>query len=223
MSTSSENLNRQAKSLREGMWTIPNLLSVIRIILVPVYLVLFIQQHYIGAMITVLVSGVTDFLDGQIARRFNQISNLGKMLDPLADKLSQMSIAIAFFFGFYRSADPLLHGLSWVFWFFVLKETIMVVGAVALLSKDIRPVAANWYGKVATFYYYTIMVILLCFAPVFGAFSKWVSIPSQWIVIMVSLSVVLTLMALISYAPAAIKGLKGTKGEETTSSDEADN
>jgi len=202
------NLEKQAKSLREGMWTIPNLLSLIRIILVPVFLVLFLQHHYLGAIITVAASGITDFLDGKIARKFNQISNLGKMLDPLADKLTQITIAIAFFFHFHASPDPMLSGFSWIFWFFVAKEVLMVVGAIILLAKDFRPAAANWFGKVSTFYYYIVMILLLLVAPEFGLFSRWWSMPALMIIIMVSLSVVLTLLALISYTPAAVRQLK---------------
>lgn len=201
-------LKEQAKSLREGALTVPNLLSTIRILLVPVFLVLFLQDHYIGAIITVAASGLSDFLDGKIARKFNQISNLGKMLDPLADKLTTIAIAIAFYFAFRASSDKLLRNFSGIFWFFVVKEVLMVVGAIVLLSKNFRPAAANWFGKVSTFYYYLVMILLLCAAPVFGAFSRWWSLPSVAIVVIVSLSVVLTLMAFISYLPAAFRQLK---------------
>lgn len=210
-------LKEQAKSLREGALTVPNLLSTIRILLVPVFLVLFLQGHYIGAIITVAASGLSDFLDGKIARKFNQISNLGKMLDPLADKLTTIAIAIAFYFAFRASSDAMLRHFSGIFWFFVVKEVLMVVGAIVLLSKNFRPAAANWFGKVSTFYYYLVMILLLCVAPVFGAFSRWWSLPSVAIVVIVSLSVVLTLMAFISYLPAAFRQLKnGDSASDTT-------
>ena len=213
---SKENLRNQAVSLKEGMWTIPNLLSAIRIVLVPVFLVLFLQGHYLGAAITLIVSGLTDFADGKIARHFNMISKLGKMLDPIAGKLTQITIAIAFFFGFYRSGDPALSHFSWIFWFFVVKELSMVVGAVVLLSKNFRPAAANWFGKVATFYYYVIMIALLCFAPVFGVFRKWAAMPNTVVIVMVSLSVVLTLLALISYSPAFFRSMRNGNAENSS-------
>lgn len=207
-------LKEQAKSLREGALTVPNLLSAIRIVLVPVFLVLFLQKHYLGAIIAVAASGLSDFLDGKIARKFNQISNLGKMLDPLADKLTTIAIAIAYYFAFHASDDMLLRRFSGVFWFFVVKEVLMVVGAVVILANNYRPAAANWFGKVSTFYYYIVMILLLCVAPVFGAFSRWWSLPSVAIVVMVSLSVVLTLMAFISYLPAAFRQMK--KGDSAS-------
>ena len=74
------------KDLFKGCWTIPNLLSVIRILLIPVFAVLFYKQEYGWAILTLVLSGLSDFFDGKIARKFNQISALGKMLDPVADK-----------------------------------------------------------------------------------------------------------------------------------------
>ena len=188
------------------------MLSLFRLLLIPVYMTIYLNasqpRHYIIAAVILAVSCLTDLIDGKIARKFNQISNLGKMLDPLADKLTQITIAIAFFFHFHASPDPMLSGFSWIFWFFVAKEVLMVVGAIILLAKDFRPAAANWFGKVSTFYYYIVMILLLLVAPEFGLFSRWWSMPDLMIIIMVSLSVVLTLLALISYTPAAVRQLK---------------
>ncbi len=78
-----ENLKKQLGNLTEGAMTIPNLLSVIRIILIPVFLVLFLKGSYLAAVIVLGISGLTDTLDGKIARAFNQVSNLGKLLDPI--------------------------------------------------------------------------------------------------------------------------------------------
>ena len=210
----SNNMKKQLSMLMDGAKTIPNLLSLIRIILVPVFLVLFLKEKFVAAVIVLVVSGITDFADGKIARKFNQISNLGKLLDPLADKLTQISLAIAFFFTFHGMDDSLLRGFSWVFWFYVLKELLMVAGAVALLSNDITPGAAIIYGKVATFAYYLVMIALLLFSPVFGVFHNLWAMPSVVIVILVSISVVLTLVAFGAYAPDAIRQLRG-KGAST--------
>ena len=75
------------KELFKGCWTVPNLLSVIRILLIPVFAVLFYDGEYLWAVFVLFLSGLSDFLDGKIARRFNQVSALGKVLDPVADKL----------------------------------------------------------------------------------------------------------------------------------------
>lgn len=92
MFTMNENLKKQLGNLMEGAMTIPNLLSVIRIILIPVFLVLFLKGSYLAAVIVLGISGLTDLFDGKIARAFNQVSNLGKLLDPIADKLTQITL-----------------------------------------------------------------------------------------------------------------------------------
>lgn len=208
------NLKEQMGNLLEGAWTIPNLLSVIRIILIPVFLVLFLKGHFTAAVIVLALSGITDFADGKIARAFNQVSNLGKLLDPVADKLTQITLAIAFFFQFHGCDDALLRGFSWVFWLFVLKELLMIGGAVILLSNNITPSAAVIYGKVATFAYYIVMILLVLLAPDFGVFHNYVEMPAPVIVILVSISVVLTIIAFCAYAPDAIRQLKAQKNKE---------
>ena len=82
--------------------TIPNLISFIRIILVPVFVVLYLKGHTITAVSVLAVSGLTDCFDGKIARKFNQISALGKILDPVADKLTEISIAIVLLIKFHQ-------------------------------------------------------------------------------------------------------------------------
>ena len=90
-------MKENLKSLFTGCLTVPNLLSLIRILLIPVFGVLFYNGHIGWAVVILIVSGLTDFFDGKIARKFNQISELGKMLDPVADKLTQITIAVVIF------------------------------------------------------------------------------------------------------------------------------
>lgn len=206
-----DNLKKQLGNLTEGAMTIPNLLSLIRIILIPVFLVLFLKGSYLAAVIVLAISGLTDLFDGKIARAFNQISNLGKLLDPIADKLTQITLAIAYFFYFHASDDALLRGASWLFWIFVLKELLMLVGGLLLLTHDITPQAAIMYGKVATVAYYVVMILLLLFSPGFGVFHNWFTLPSVAIIILVSISVVLTVIAFFAYAPDAIRQMRAKK------------
>lgn len=211
MFTMNENLKKQLGNLMEGAMTIPNLLSVIRIILIPVFLVLFLKGSYLAAVIVLGISGLTDLFDGKIARAFNQVSNLGKLLDPIADKLTQITLAIAYFFYFHASDDALLRGASWLFWAFVLKELLMLIGGVLLLTHDITPQAAIMYGKVATVAYYVVMILLLLFSPGFGVFHSWFTLPSVAIIILVLISVVLTIIAFFAYAPDAVRQLRAKK------------
>ena len=211
MFTMNENLKKQLGNLMEGAMTIPNLLAVIRIILIPVFLVLFLKGSYLAAVIVLGISGLTDLFDGKIARAFNQVSNLGKLLDPIADKLTQITLAIAYFFYFHASDDALLRGASWLFWAFVLKELLMLIGGVLLLTHDITPQAAIMYGKVATVAYYVVMILLLLFSPGFGVFHNWFTLPSVAIIILVLISVVLTIIAFFAYAPDAVRQLRAKK------------
>ncbi len=92
------------KGLFKGSLTVPNLLSVIRIILVPVFAVLFYKDYLGWAVLALFLSALSDFLDGKIARRFNQVSELGKVLDPVADKITQITIAVMLFV-FFRNGS----------------------------------------------------------------------------------------------------------------------
>ena len=86
------------KDWKKDIFTIPNLLSLFRLLLIPVYITIYtnasgVSDYYLAAMI-LAVSCLTDLIDGKIARRFNMISTVGKILDPLADKLTQFSLIV---------------------------------------------------------------------------------------------------------------------------------
>ena len=126
--------------------TVPNAMSGLRILIVPFFAVLYLKGYVAAAVALLLLSGLTDMLDGLIARKFNQITELGKMLDPFADKLTQGVVALCIALRF-PSIRPLLL-------LFILKELLMLSCAVVLLKKHKRPCAAKWYGKVATVMFY---------------------------------------------------------------------
>ena len=153
------------KDLFKGCLTIPNLLSVIRIVLIPVFAVLFLGDHQIAALIVLAVSGLTDLFDGKIARRFNQVSALGKILDPVADKLTQITIAVILFILFRNADSTLINAFGWVFLVFLIKEAVMVIGGLVMLLMNIRPGAAEMPGKVATAAFYGIMILIIGFGP----------------------------------------------------------
>lgn len=87
-------MKENLKRLFTGCLTVPNLLSLIRIILIPVFGVLFYHDHVLAAVIVLAVSGLTDLFDGKIARRFNQVSELGKILDPIAHFIQRPSLVV---------------------------------------------------------------------------------------------------------------------------------
>ena len=207
-------MKENLKSLFSGCLTVPNLLSLIRILLIPVFGVLFYQGHIGWAVIVLVISGLTDFFDGKIARRFNQISELGKMLDPVADKLTQITIAIVIFLEFNKSTNPTMQWFKWVFLFFLFKELLMVIIGAIMLACGLRPVAAEIYGKVATFVFYAVMVLVIAFGPEIGALRTLFVLPAWLMIALVILAAVLTFVALLSYAPPTYKQFKEKKAEK---------
>ncbi len=203
------------KDLFKGCWTIPNLLSLIRILLIPFFIVMFIEGNKIGAMLVMAASGISDFFDGKIARKFNQISALGKILDPVADKLSQLSIAIVLFLQFNQSSVTELKYFSYVFLGFLAKELLMLIVGAVMLALGLRPCAAEIFGKLATVVFYIVMIILICFAPEVGALANLWTMPNPLVMTLVIISLILTIIAFISYIPDTLQKLKSRKKGET--------
>lgn len=139
----------------EWKWNIPNALSLFRIALVPVFLVLYLSDSVAQewAFLTLLVSGVTDVLDGMIARRFNQITDCGKLLDPLSDKLTQVAVVVALTTR-YTELLPLT-----ILCF--IKELCQGIGGVILLKKGSTVRGSKWFGKMSTVVFYICMLILV--------------------------------------------------------------
>ena len=129
---------------------IPNMLTVLRIILVPVYLYLFYttgENHLIYAGTVFIFAGITDVLDGHIARKYGQSTKIGAALDPLADKLMTFAVLISF------TSAKLIP--SWILKILGLKEIIMVIGGFILyLFKGNQVLPSNKFGKVATVSFY---------------------------------------------------------------------
>ena len=156
------------KEYLTNCWTVPNLLSFLRILMVPLFAVLFMKGYYLWSIGVLALSGLSDFFDGKIARRFNQVSALGKVLDPIADKLTQITIAVVFYITFARASDATVKAFSWIFLIFLVKEAVMIVGGAIMIAIGLRPGAAEMPGKVATFAFYVIMILIMAFGPEIG-------------------------------------------------------
>ncbi len=202
------------KGLFKGCWTIPNLLSVIRIILVP-FFAYFYMNGKVGIAIVILVlSGLSDFFDGKIARKFNQISELGKLLDPVADKITQITLALLLYLSFARATDETLKAFSWVFLIFIGKEAFMVVFSIFMLILNLRPCAAEIFGKLATFAFYSIMIVIVAFGPEIGLLKSVFELPNTLMMILVVISAILTIVAFISYIPDTFRQFKKKFGKK---------
>lgn len=195
--------------LFDGWNTIPNWLSFIRIALIPVFAVLFLKGYVLAAVVVMIIAALTDLLDGKIARKFNQVSNLGKILDPIADKLSQMAIVVVLIVAYWDNA------IKYLFMFFIAKEVLMLIGGAVLLSLGMRPTAAEIWGKVATTVFYVCMIFVLAFGEN-GALCDLTgfTLPDAATWVLVGISAVCTFIALLGYAPGFIKQLKENKADK---------
>ncbi len=146
---------------------IPNMLSIFRIFLIPIFIYYYFNLSYdyffIPALILIL-SGITDVLDGFIARKYNSITQLGKILDPLADKLTQFALCLCFTIRY--------NGLLFLLIIFLLKEILMLLGGILLVKSGFKIQSARWYGKLSTFVFYlsTFILILIYDVPMIFLF-----------------------------------------------------
>lgn len=144
-------------------WTVPNILSLFRIALVPVFAVLYLMSEdnpsmLNWAIVTLGCSGLTDMFDGMIARRCNQITEIGKVLDPIADKLTQVTVVLCLAIRLPRLWPLLCLCFA--------KELLQSIGAAKLyFRKKSQIQAAKWYGKVSTVVFYLVMALYVMFPP----------------------------------------------------------
>ncbi len=133
---------------------IPNALSIFRIVLIPVFIHYYINVNdpYM-ALLVLFLSGVSDFLDGVIARKFNMITYLGQILDPIADKLTQAAVGICVAIE-HRSFIPAIV-------VFFIKEICMALGTMIFLKKNVRLKAAEFAGKLSTAVMYLVLAVLI--------------------------------------------------------------
>ena len=145
-------MSQQKRPINQNL-TIPNALSVVRMLIIPFFAWSFLQDRLPLAVGLLVLSGLTDCVDGFIARKLNQVTELGKMLDPLADKLTQGVVALCLAMRFPVIGPVLL--------VFIVKELVMLCCAIGLLKKKKRPCAAQWYGKVATVMFYASVALIV--------------------------------------------------------------
>ncbi|HHU78550.1 MAG: CDP-diacylglycerol--glycerol-3-phosphate 3-phosphatidyltransferase [Caldicoprobacterales bacterium] len=161
---------------------VPNALTLVRFMLIGFYPWLYFNEglayHKVWAFAVFLVAGLTDVLDGFIARRYNLITKWGKLMDPLADKLMLITVLLCLFID---EVIPI-----WVILIIALKELLMILGAAFLYRNRKMVVQANFYGKLATFLFY-IAVTALVFELNYARYILFVAVFS-------------TILALLQYA-----------------------
>lgn len=144
---------------KREIFTIPNLLSLLRLLLLPIYARIYLtateQYQYILAGSIMAVSCLTDLIDGKIARHFNQITNLGKVLDPLADKITQFTLTLCL-----TLRHPVLKP---VLALFIVKETFQLVVGILFLSRGMMLDGALMEGKVCTTVLFVSLITMVIF------------------------------------------------------------
>lgn len=170
---------------------IPNILTIIRFLLIPFILYFIFTEKFIEAFVFFTISGITDVADGFIARKFNLVSNFGKLMDPLADKLTQIATLFSLVI---VKVIPI-----WILIIVLIKEFIMIVGASFLYGKDVV-VYSKWYGKLATVLFYIAIVLSLIFKQ-FNIEGFWKNLD----LICYSIALIATIFALIMYVKSLYK------------------
>lgn len=136
---------------KKDILTIPNILSFFRIVLIPIIVVLYVKyERYEWTTLVILISGITDIVDGWIARRYNMISDFGKILDPISDKLTQAAILLCLV---SRFPD-----MIYIFIFMAVKETLMGITGLLSIKSSGEVHGADWHGKLTTVMLYAMMV-----------------------------------------------------------------
>lgn len=133
--------------------TWPNVLTLLRFLLIPLYLYIFFTGHEQSAFLIMLLAGLTDVLDGYIARKRNQVTELGSMLDPLADKLMLLAVIFSFLAAGWL---PLVAVIAFVF-----RDAGMIVGSVLFRVRGKKTVPANVMGKLTTVLFYTAILFIV--------------------------------------------------------------
>lgn len=191
LQTNSETEKAQTNLSRNKIFTVPNILSFCRLAMIPliVYCYIWLENSLLTAGL-LLLSGITDVADGIIARTFNMVSELGKALDPIADKLTQAVVLVCFISKFpYVLAAVVV---------FAVKEILNGLGNLRLMRSTGKVHGALWHGKISTALLYIVMFIHII----------WYTIPPTLSYILISLCIAVMLLSSLLYTIRNIKSRK---------------
>ncbi|MBQ3265577.1 MAG: CDP-alcohol phosphatidyltransferase family protein [Ruminococcus sp.] len=193
--------------ISKDLMTIPNAISFIRILLITPFVAFFIAGKYITgdytpAIIVIALSGISDLFDGMIARKFHQESELGKVLDPLADKLTLIAVGVCLIF-----LEPYVLPLMIIM---VLKDVLMIIGGTIVINKGVIPPKSSWYGKASTFMFY-ISVAMVVGMEIFHYHNETLSL------VVLGVTAGMMIFSLINYAIIFFKIQKQLKDKNESS------
>ncbi len=192
----------RSRLTKDQIWTIPNILSFVRLALIPLIVWLYLGANQpLWAFGVIILSGLTDIVDGYIARHFNQITDFGKMIDPVADKLTQFVIL-----AFLVSRFPLMLLPVCIM---VVKEVFAFLLRLYLFRKTELVLGAVWHGKANT----VLLYAMLCLHIV------WFEIPPVVSTVAILLCAGFMIFSSILYTIACIKSLSKSKQSESCAND----
>lgn len=148
---------------------LPNMITLFRLFLIPVFVLLFFSKSpnsLINSMVVFYIAGLSDILDGYIARKYDLITRWGMLVDPLADKLMLLTVLVCLMYGGYIP--------FWILIVMAAKEFFMVSSG-ALLYKNNTVIPANYFGKASTFLFY-LSIFILCINITIGTYLLYVSV-----------------------------------------------
>lgn len=186
--------------------TVPNIISIIRILLSVVFCVFYFSPSLRPiSFFIMLISGGSDLLDGYIARRFNQVSNIGKILDPISDKLFQLSTIICF----------LLSDIIdlWLVIIILAKEAIMIIGGIVFYKKTHAIIPSKWYGKLSSCLFFLAFMVAFLVQQ-----NSQVSLMERVTVTLFFLfAIIVSIYAMLNYIIIAVKINKSLETENSKS------
>ncbi len=191
--------------LKKENLNIPNILSLARIIIIVPFVLYFLNDDYLASAFVLIVSGFSDMFDGMIARSFGQITSLGKVLDPLADKLTLTAVIICMGIKFPEIVPFVV--------ILILKDLSMLIAGSFLIKKGVKPPAARWYGKVATVFFYVSVIIIVALKAIWGVNRPIVSIS------LLSVTLAFMLFALFKYFIIFLKLINDISGSNQKEKD----
>lgn len=202
-------------SLSNRAFTIPNIICLIRILLITPFVEFFLDGDYLWAAVVIIASGLSDCFDGLIARKFNQESELGKILDPLADKLTLLAVGVCLCL-----IEPFFLPVVIIL---VIKDLLMLIGSSKVIKMGILVPKSKWYGKVGTVMFY-VTVTFIVFVEIMQSMEDPLiyidAITGRWIsMIMLCLTAAMMIFAFVMYTRMFMDIIKkAEKTEEASAS-----
>ena len=179
--------------------TVPNILTYLRFLLVAPFIFFFLNKNYIAAALCIGFSGLSDCLDGFLARKLDQVTSLGKILDPIADKVTLVSVAVCMVI-YMPSLLPIMLVM-------IGKEFLMLLGGLILLIMKVTPPPARWYGKGATVIFYLSVCTIIFLKAAFNITNDML------ITVTFIVTAAFMVFALVMYAALIVKQIKADKQE----------